>query len=52
MTTAVGYAASSLTLVHFGGLAAKVDVEIRWPSGFRQTVNGVATSRTLTITEE
>jgi hypothetical protein len=52
MTSALGYASSSLTPVHFGGLAEKVDVEIRWPSRLRQTVKGVTTSRTVTITEE
>jgi hypothetical protein len=52
MTSAVGYASSSLTPVHFGGLAEKADVEIRWPSGIRQIVKGVATSRTVTIAEE
>ena len=52
MTSAVGYASSSLTPVHFGGLAAKVDLEVLWPGGVGQTVKGVATSRTLTITEE
>src|SRR5512132_1366681 len=52
MTSAAGYASSSLTPVHFGGLAEKADVEIRWPSGVRQMVNGVATSRAATIAEE
>jgi len=27
-------------------------VEIRWPSGFRQVLKGVATSKTVTIGEE
>jgi hypothetical protein len=52
MTSALGYASSSLTPVHFGGLAEKVDVEIRWPSRIRQTVKGVTTGRTVTIMEE
>jgi hypothetical protein len=52
MTSAAGYASSSLTPVHFGGLGEKVDVEIHWPSGFRQTMKGVATNRTVTRTEE
>ena len=52
MTSAVGYASFSLTPVHCGGLPEKADLEIRWPSGFRQVFKGVATSRTVTIAEE
>ena len=52
MTSAAGYASSSLTPVHFGGLAEKADVEIRWPSGSRQMLKGVATNRTVIIGEE
>jgi hypothetical protein len=32
-TSAVGYASSSHVPVHFGGIAAKEPIEIRWPSG-------------------
>jgi hypothetical protein len=52
MTSSVGYASSSLTPVHFGGLGEKADVEIRWPSGVRQARKGVTTNRIITITEE
>ena len=52
MTSAVGYASSSLTPVHFGtGQARQVDVEILWPSGIRQTVRGVRTNQVLTVEE-
>ncbi len=52
MTSAVGYASSSLTPVHFGtGQAKQVDIEILWPSGIRQNVNGVRTNQIVTIRE-
>jgi hypothetical protein len=51
-TSTAGYASSSHTPVHFGGLKEKADVEIRWPSGYQQTLKGVPTRRTVTIKEE
>jgi hypothetical protein len=52
MTTAVGYASSSHTAVHFGtGTATTLDVEIRWPSGIVQVLKGVTANRLLTVTE-
>lgn len=52
-TTAVGYAGSSDPRVHFGLGAAKTvrEIEIRWPSGIRQTLGNVAADRILTIEE-
>ena len=52
MTTAVGYASSSHTPVHFGtGNAAYVDVEIIWPSGIRQELRHVRTRQVLDVRE-
>ena len=52
MTTAVGYASSSSAGVHFGlGDRAKVDVEVRWPSGAVQIVKEVPADRRVDITE-
>jgi hypothetical protein len=53
MTTAIGYASSSHSGLHFGmGTAASVDrVEIQWPSGTRQTLERVKTNQTLEIRE-
>ena len=52
MTTAVGYASSSHAGVHFGlGRAAKVDVEVAWPSGAVQRVAGVSANQVLRLTE-
>jgi hypothetical protein len=53
MTTAVGYASSSAGPVHFGtGAAARIDtVEVRWPAGTVQTLEGVAADQVLTIVE-
>jgi enediyne biosynthesis protein E4 len=54
MTTAVGYASSSHTGLHFGlggGLEA-VRVEIFWPSGTRQVVERVKTNQVLEIKEQ
>ena len=53
VTTAVGYTSSSDSRVHFGlgsNLHIK-DMEIRWPSGIRQTLHDVAVDRILTIEE-
>jgi enediyne biosynthesis protein E4 len=53
-TTTVGYNSSSDKRVHFGlGDASIVDrIEIRWPSGQRQTLSQVAADRILTIVQE
>jgi len=52
MTTAVGYASSSHSGVHFGlGNAAAVDLEIRWPHGATQQVPGVKANQVVTVTE-
>ena len=52
MTSAVGYASSSHTPVHFGtGKARQVDVEILWPSGTKQMVKGVSTNQVLAVRE-
>jgi enediyne biosynthesis protein E4 len=53
MTTAIGYASSSHAGVHFGvGTAAMIDrVEVQWPSGTRQTLQGVKTNQLLEIKE-
>jgi hypothetical protein len=53
VTTAVGYTSSSDSRVHFGlGENQRIkEVEIRWPSGIRQTIKDVATDRILSIEE-
>jgi hypothetical protein len=53
MTTSVGYASSSHFGVHFGtGKRDEVDhIEIRWPSGIRQTITNVKTNQVLTVRE-
>jgi len=52
MTANSGYASSSLTPVHFGTRkATQVDVEIDWPSGTRQVLNGVRTNQVLRARE-
>ena len=52
-TTAVGYASSSGSRVHFGlgGNAAVRTVEITWPSGTVQTVENPETDRILPVVE-
>ena len=52
-TTAVGYNSSSDKRVHFGlGSASLIDtIEINWPSGVKQVMNGVKTDQILTVTE-
>jgi len=54
MTTALGYASSSHAGVHFGlGTAADpVRVEIQWPSGTRQVVEGVKTNQVVEVIEK
>jgi hypothetical protein len=53
VTTAVGYASSSDSRVHFGLGSNKhiKTMEIRWPSGVRQVVNDPPVDRVLTIDE-
>ncbi len=52
-TTAVGYASSSDSRVHFGlGANRQIkEIEIRWPSGVRQLLHNVDCDRILTIQE-
>jgi len=53
VSTAVGYASSSDSRVHFGlGASQHVkEIAIRWPSGIRQVVHEVEVDRILTIQE-
>lgn len=52
-TTAVGYSSASDSRVHFGlgGNARIKEMEIRWPSGVRQTLHGVMGDRIVTVEE-
>ncbi|MCW5980861.1 MAG: CRTAC1 family protein [Bryobacteraceae bacterium] len=53
VTTSVGYASSSAGPAHFGlGAAESLDaVEIRWPSGRRQTIKAPPTGQVLKVRE-
>jgi len=53
VTTAVGYASSSDCRVHFGlGKNQRIKIlEIRWPSGIKQTLHDLPGDRILTIEE-
>jgi hypothetical protein len=53
MTSSVGYASSSHFGVHFGtGTRKQVDrIDIRWPSGIRQSLETVGTNQILQVTE-
>jgi enediyne biosynthesis protein E4 len=53
VTTAVGYASSSDSRVHFGlGESKSVrELQIRWPSGITQDIKDVAGDRIITIEE-
>ncbi len=53
VTTAVGYTSASDSRLHFGlGQSLHIkDLEIRWPSGIKQTLHNVAADRILTIEE-
>ena len=52
MTTAVGYASSSLGGVHFGlGDQTRIDIEVLWPTGATQTMKAVEADRVVEITE-
>jgi hypothetical protein len=54
MTTAVGYASSSHTPVHFGlgPNPAAVTVRVEWPSGAKQTVQQVKPDQVLEVREQ
>ncbi|MGB2716177.1 MAG: CRTAC1 family protein [Vicinamibacterales bacterium] len=54
MTTAVGYASSTLAGAHFGlgSDDRPVSVEIHWPSGIRQVVNDVKPNQVLEVREK
>ena len=53
MTTAIGYASSSHAGLHFGlgPDAVTVRVEVQWPTGVRQVVDGVKTNQVVEIKE-
>jgi len=53
VTTAVGYASSSDSRVHFGlGSNRQIKtIDIRWPSGIHQMLHDVGVDRALTIAE-
>ncbi len=53
VTTSTGYAASSDPRVHFGlgRFAAAREIEIRWPSGVRQSLRDVKADRIVAVTE-
>jgi hypothetical protein len=53
VTTAVGYACSSDSRVHFGLGGSKMvrEIAIRWPSGIRQTLRDVPADQVLTVEE-
>jgi hypothetical protein len=54
VTTAVGYASSSDSRVHFGlGPNRRIkEILIRWPSGIRQVLRDLEVSRILTVQEK
>jgi hypothetical protein len=53
VTTAVGYASSSDSRVHFGlGPNRRIkEIEIHWPSGIRQVIQNIEVDRIMTIEE-
>jgi enediyne biosynthesis protein E4 len=53
VTTAVGYASSSDSRVHFGlgNNRSILEMQIRWPSGIRQQLRNVEADRIITIEE-
>jgi len=53
VTTAVGYASSSDSRVHFGLGANKriKEIDIRWPSGIRQVLHDADVDRIMTVQE-
>jgi hypothetical protein len=52
-TTSTGYAGSSDPRVHFGLGSSRTikEIEIRWPSGTRQVLQGVTADRILEVVE-
>lgn len=54
MTTAVGYASSSHAGLHFGlgPNSSTVRVEVQWPSGARQVLDGVKPNQVVEIKEQ
>lgn len=54
IVTSSGYISQSATMAHFGlGVNEIIDkIELRWPSGIRQTLENVKADQTLSITEE
>jgi hypothetical protein len=51
-TTSTGFSASSDDRVHFGlGAAASARIEIEWPSGTQQVLEGVKAGQILTVEE-
>ncbi len=53
VTTAVGYASSSDSRVHFGlGPNRRIkEIEIHWPSGIKQAIHNIEVDRIMTIEE-
>src|SRR5208337_2124281 len=53
VTTAVGYASSSDSRVHFGlGSSRRIkEIEIRWPSGIKQVLHDADVDRVMTVHE-
>ena len=53
VTTAVGYASSSDSRVHFGlGSSRRIkEIEIRWPSGIKQVLHDADVDRIMTVHE-
>lgn len=52
VTTAGSYLSSSDKRVHFGlGLETSVSIEIRWPSGIRQTLKNISADQMLRVDE-
>jgi hypothetical protein len=53
VTTSVGYASSSDSIVHFGmaKLGQAERIEIRWPSGVVQTLRNVKTDQLIRVSE-
>ena len=52
VTTAGSYLSSSDKRVHFGlGSETTATIEIRWPSGIRQTIKNVFADKTLRVDE-
>jgi len=54
MTTAIGYASSSHAGLHFGlgPDAGSVTVRVEWPSGTKQTIEGVKPNQILLVKEQ